>query len=87
MPVVVGQKVKQGDLLFRMDDRQLRGELKLAAGRCSPSPKAELDQLENQPRPEQVAVDEARLEEADAVELEARQQLERTLTTRAPPTP
>ena len=78
VPVVVGQKMRSGDLLFRMDDRQLRGEL-LSREASVVVAEAELEKLDNEPRPEQVAVDRARLDEAQAVELEARQQLERTL--------
>jgi multidrug resistance efflux pump len=76
VPVVVGQKVKQGDLLFRMDDRQLGAELKTRAAALAVA-KAQLIKLENEPRPEQVAVDEARLAEADAWEVEARKNFER----------
>jgi multidrug resistance efflux pump len=76
VPVVVGMKVKPGDLLFRMDDRQLRAELQTSEAALAVA-KAELTKLENEPRPEQVAVDEARLAEADAWEVEARKKLER----------
>ena len=78
VPVVVGQHIKQGDLLFRMDDRQLQGDLRTKQAMLAIA-EAELVRLENQPRPEQVAVDEARLEEAAAVEVEAKQQLDRTM--------
>ncbi len=78
VPVAVGQKVDEGALLFRMDDRQLRGDLSTRQAMLQVA-EAELNQLKNQPRPEQVVVDDARLEEAVAIELESRQQLERTL--------
>jgi multidrug resistance efflux pump len=78
VPVEVGQKVKQGDLLFRMDDRQLRGQLGTRQAMLKVA-EAEVTKLENEPRPEQVAVDTARLEEALAVETEAKQQLDRVL--------
>ena len=78
VPVAVGQKVAEGALLFRMDDRQLRGELRTRQAMLQVAA-AELTRLENEPRPEQVAVDTARLEESVAVETEARQQLDRTL--------
>ena len=78
VPVAVGQKVEAGALLFRVDDRQLRGDLTTRQAMLQVA-EAELNQLKNQPRPEQVVVDEARLEEAVAIELESRQQLERTL--------
>jgi HlyD family secretion protein len=77
VPVVVGQKMKAGDLLFRMDDRQLQGELRTKQSMLDIA-EAELVRLENEPRPEQVVVDEAQLAEAAAVEIEAKQQLERT---------
>jgi multidrug resistance efflux pump len=78
VPIEVGRDVAQGDLLFRMDDRQLRGELRIGEAMLAVA-EAQLTKLENQPRPEQVTVDTARLEEAMAVETEARQQLDRTL--------
>jgi multidrug resistance efflux pump len=78
VPVEVGRHVKQGNLLFRMDDRQLRGELRTRQAMLAVA-QAQLTKLENEPRPEQVAVDTARLQEAQAVETEAKQQLDRTL--------
>ena len=63
--VEVGQRVPAGAALFRLDDRQLSAELSsrqamLAAAR------AELDRLEQQPRPEEVPVSEARVALAEA---------------------
>jgi multidrug resistance efflux pump len=78
VPVEVGQKVAKGDLLFRMDDRQLRGELGVKQAMLAVA-EAEVVRLQSQPRAEQVTVDEAQLEEAAAVETEAKRQLERVL--------
>jgi multidrug resistance efflux pump len=61
-----------------MDDRQLRGELGVKQAMLDVA-QAEVTRLQSQPRPEQVAVDAAGLEEAKAVEVEAHRQLERTL--------
>jgi multidrug resistance efflux pump len=78
VPVEVGQKVSQGDLLFRMDDRQLRGELRTLQAALDVA-EAELLRMQSLPRSEQVAADTARLEEAEAVEVESRQQLDRIM--------
>ncbi len=78
VPVEVGQKVAQGDLLFRMDDRQLRGELRTLQATVEVV-EAELLRLQSLPRSEEVAADTAALQEAEAVEVEARQQLDRVL--------
>lgn len=75
-PVSVGAKVKAGDLLFRLDDRSLRGELRTREAALAVA-KAQLTRLEHQPRPEEVAVTEAKLSEADAWEKESLQQLDR----------
>lgn len=76
VPVVVGQKVAAGGLLFRMDDRQLRGELRTLQAAVDVA-EAELMRLRSLPRAEQVSADEARVAEAEAVAVEARQQLAR----------
>lgn len=61
----VGQRVKAGDPLFRVDDRQLRAQLKaqeatlLAAG-------AQLAKLESQPRTEELPPSEAKVRAAMA---------------------
>ncbi len=78
VPVVVGQRVAKGDLLFRMDDRMLKGELQTRQAMVDVAD-AELTRLQNLPRAEQVSADAARLEEMTAVEQEARQQLDRTM--------
>jgi HlyD family secretion protein len=78
VPVEVGQNVAEGDLLFRMDDRQLRGDLVVRQSMLDVA-QAEVTRLQSQPRAEQVAVDEARLQEAEEVNVEAHRQLERIL--------
>jgi HlyD family secretion protein len=82
VPVEVGQKVKQGDLLFRMDDRQLRSELASRQAALAIA-QAELIRLQNEPRPENVAVTAAQVKEAEAVEIEAKLQLDRIANLRA----
>src|SRR4029453_5788874 len=61
----VGDTVKAGDELFRIDDREARSTLIV---RDAPllSAKAELAKLENQPRPEEIPVAEAKVREARA---------------------
>jgi HlyD family secretion protein len=78
VPVEVGKKVAKGDPLFRMDDRQLRAELGVRQAMLAVAD-AEVVRLQSQPRAEEVAVDAAQLKEAEAVEIEARRQLDRTL--------
>jgi multidrug resistance efflux pump len=78
VPVKVGQKVAAGELLFRMDDREWQSQLRIQQAMLRVA-EAQVTRLENEPRPEQVAVDQARLDEAVAVEVEAKQQLDRTL--------
>lgn len=82
VPVAVGQKVAKGDLLFRMDDRQLRSEFASRQAALAIA-QAELTRLQNEPRPEQVAVDAAQVKEAQAVEKEAKLQLDRVTQLRA----
>ena len=64
-------------LIPEFNRRQLQSELRTRQAMLQVA-EAQLTKLENQPRPEQVAVDSARIAEAEAVEIEARQQLERT---------
>jgi HlyD family secretion protein len=78
VPVEVGQQVAEGDLLFRMDDRQLRGDLGVRQSMLDVA-QAEVTRLQSQPRAEEVAVDEAQLQEALEVETEAKRQLDRIL--------
>jgi len=61
----VGQRVKAGTPLFRVDDRVLRAELRCCAEDLVAA-EAQLAKLENQPRPEELAVTEARVRVAQA---------------------
>jgi multidrug resistance efflux pump len=61
--VKVGQRVKKGDILFRVDDRQLRAELRYRQASLA-SAEAQLEKLEKMPRPEEVPASEAKVEEA-----------------------
>ena len=72
----VGDEVKEGDQLFRLDDRQLKGELRTRVAALV-SAKAELTRLENQPRPEEVLMGKAAVTEAEAVVEDMRDQLQR----------
>jgi multidrug efflux pump subunit AcrA (membrane-fusion protein) len=61
----VGDTVKAGDPLFRVDDRELKAQLGVREAALL-SAKAELEKLENSPRPEEVPVAEAKVREAQA---------------------
>jgi multidrug resistance efflux pump len=74
--VVVGQKVRKGEELFRLDARQLNAELK-ARDAALQSAQSDLARLENQPRKEQVPVSEADVTEAEANLADQRDQLNR----------
>jgi multidrug resistance efflux pump len=63
--VKVGQKVKAGDLLFRLDDRQLTAEMKVREANLTAA-KASLERLEQMPRPEDIPASDARIREAQA---------------------
>lgn len=63
--VKVGQRVKKGDLLFRLDDRQLQAERNLRQAGLK-SAKSRLDRLNNQPRKEEVDPAEAKVREMAA---------------------
>jgi multidrug resistance efflux pump len=63
--VVVDQKVKAGDELFRLDDRALQAELKTRNATLLAA-QADLTRLDNQPRTEQIPVQEAKVHEAEA---------------------
>lgn len=56
----VGQRVKAGDPLFRVDDRHLTAQLAVAEARAAATAAA-LAKLEQQPRPEELAVSLAKL--------------------------
>jgi HlyD family secretion protein len=61
----VGDTVKAGQPLFQIDDRDLRAELAVREAALL-SARAELQKLENQPRPEEIPLAEAKVREAQA---------------------
>jgi multidrug resistance efflux pump len=61
----VGQRVRAGEPLFRVDDRHLKAQLGVAEARLA-SARAALAKLEQQPRPEELAVSAAKLKAATA---------------------
>lgn len=63
--VRVGETVKAGDPLFKVDDRELKARLAVHEATLL-SAKAELDKLRNMPRPEEIPVAEAKVKEAAA---------------------
>jgi multidrug resistance efflux pump len=63
--VKVGQKVKPGDPLFRIDDREKRAELEVRKSMLADA-KASLARLEAMPRPEEIPAAEARVKETKA---------------------
>ena len=63
--VKVGQRVKAGDPLFDLDDRQLRAELAVKEANLAAA-RAQRTRLEQMPRPEEVPPTEAKLREAEA---------------------
>jgi multidrug resistance efflux pump len=63
--VEVGQKVKSGEPLFRLDDRQLKAELAIRQATLADA-NAELARLEAMPRTEELPQAEARVREAKA---------------------
>ena len=62
---LIGQHVKQGDPLFRVDDRHYQAMLAFHEANLA-SAKAQLDKLEKMPRPEELAVSKAKAEVAEA---------------------
>ena len=80
----VGMKLQPGSKLFRLDDRQLRADLGFRKAAVEAA-KAELERLENQPRPEEVRMSQALLDEAYANMTDQKDQLcgSRICTTRS----
>ncbi|MFO0930486.1 MAG: efflux RND transporter periplasmic adaptor subunit [Gemmataceae bacterium] len=64
--VKVGQPVKKGDRLFRLDDRALRAELRVRKAALAAA-EAQLGKLERMPREEEVPALEAKVAEARAL--------------------
>jgi HlyD family secretion protein len=71
--VRVGQRVTQGDVLFRLDDRQRRAELAVQQARLKEA-EAQLLKLQQQPRPEDIPPSEANVQKAQA-DVQAQQDL------------
>ena len=63
--VKVGQHVKAGDPLFRIDDRDLKAELKVRQAMLADATAA-LERLEAMPRPEELPAAEAKVNETKA---------------------
>jgi multidrug resistance efflux pump len=61
----VGVRVKAGDRLFQVDDRQLKAQLDLNEANLA-SARAQLAKLEAQPRPEELPPSEAKVQAAEA---------------------
>lgn len=74
VPVKVGDRVKAGDPLFKLDDRQLTAELAVRQAALDQA-KASLAKLRAQPRPEDLPPEEARVREATAQLEDIRAQL------------
>jgi len=75
--VKVGQQVKKGDALFRLDDRHLRAELAYRKAAVAAA-RAQLDRLEQQPRPEELPPSAARVRETQENLKDLEDSLERT---------
>jgi HlyD family secretion protein len=71
-----GDPVHTGDPLFRLDDRELKAQLKVREADVVAA-KAQLQQLDNEPRPEEVPVNEAMVTEAEADLTQQRDNLRR----------
>ena len=78
--VKVGDDVKAGQPLFRLDDRQLQGELAVKRATVSQS-KSELIRLEAEPRKEKIPVVVAQVNEARAAVIRETDALKRTEET------
>lgn len=63
--VRAGDRVQSGQPLFRVDDRQLKADLK-ARDAALEAARAEVKRLEQMPRPEEIPVSEAKVAEAKA---------------------
>jgi HlyD family secretion protein len=72
----VGQRVKAGDPLFRLDDRKLKAELEIRKAMLADS-QSQLDKLKAMPRPEELPQSEAHVRETQADDENMQQQLAR----------
>lgn len=68
--VKVGQRVQQGEPLFRLDDRQRQADVRVQQARLIQA-KSDLHRMEHLPRPEDIPPSEARVSKAQA-DLKAR---------------
>ncbi|MBY0586980.1 HlyD family efflux transporter periplasmic adaptor subunit [bacterium] len=75
--VEVGQQVQAGDLLFRIDDRQTRADLKVRESRLAAA-ESKLHRLHSMPRPEQIPPSEANVARFRAEFAAARDLLDRS---------
>uniref|UniRef100_A0A7C2K1X6 HlyD family secretion protein n=1 Tax=Schlesneria paludicola TaxID=360056 RepID=A0A7C2K1X6_9PLAN len=71
--VRVGQRVAEGEILFRLDDRQRQADLAVQRARLAEA-EAQLQKLQQMPRPEDVPPSEANVQKAQA-DVEAQQDL------------
>ena len=72
----VRQKVRQGELLFELDNRQMLAELAYRQANLDAA-KAQLAKLENLPRPEEIPTVQAKVDEAEAHLAEQQDQYKR----------
>lgn len=76
VPVMEGDHVKKGDVLFRLDDRDLQAQKKIA-GATLASEQKKLEKLKLSPRPEDIPPLEARVKELKANAADMTSQYER----------
>jgi HlyD family secretion protein len=83
--VKVGQKVKAGEPLFELDDRQLRAELAVKEAALTAA-RAQLERLDQMPRPEEVPTSIAKVREAQSslkLQVDQLARADRLITTQA----
>ncbi len=73
--VTVGSRVHQGDPLFKLDDRQLQGELAVKQTALKVA-REQLTRMKSLPRPEDIPAAEARVREAEASLADMKNQLQ-----------
>ncbi len=78
IPVTVGQKVKKGEVLFTLDNRDLKAEHLIQLTNYQ-NAQAKLARLTQVPRPEDLAIAEANLKTAQAESLFAKEQYDRVM--------
>ncbi|MBI2826754.1 MAG: biotin/lipoyl-binding protein [Planctomycetia bacterium] len=80
-----GQRVTAGDLLFRLDDRELKAQLAVREADLAAA-RSNLARVEGRPRPEEIPPSEAKVRKAQAAltaELDLYARREKLVTTRA----